>query len=199
MPSSIRTQSICNQSDAIAPPPSRHIATFSWVKPPVNPDLASASAHQSASCSNKRPRVKQTEKDIVVISSVVQAPDASEQGTDDEHLPFWLMRLQNPGTRLIYVSAQPIAPSRIEDYLKHLPATLLPFPHDRLTLLSTGDLSGRSLPEQILRRPSLIHRIKQSLRPNCAVMACDHSTRLERELALTLGIPLFADNLDLLY
>ncbi|MEM8808801.1 MAG: hypothetical protein AAGF01_22515 [Cyanobacteria bacterium P01_G01_bin.38] len=188
-----------SEPGAIAPPSTRHIATFSWIKSPVDTRVANASADQSASRSNKRPRPKQTEQDIVVISSIRQTPDTFEQGSDDAQLSFWLMRLQSPGTRLIYLSAQPIEPSRIDDCLKHLPATLIPFPQDRLTLLSTDDASSRSLAEQILKRPCLIHRIKQSLRPNCAVMACDHSTRLERELAMTLGIPLIADNLDLLY
>jgi hypothetical protein len=117
----------------------------------------------------------------------------------EERLLFSLIRLQNPGTRLIYVTSQPIHPSIIDYYLHLLPG--IPFSHarSRLLLLSVYDSSYKSLTQKILERPRLIQRIKQALRPNCSFITCFNSTELERELAVTLDIPLLAVDPNLLY
>lgn len=117
----------------------------------------------------------------------------------EERLLFSLIRLQNPGTRLIYVTSQPIHPSIIDYYLHLLPG--IPFSHarSRLLLLSVYDSSYKSLTQKILERPRLMQRIKQALRPNRSFMTCFNSTELERDLAVALDIPLLAVDPDLLY
>jgi hypothetical protein len=117
----------------------------------------------------------------------------------EERLLFSLIRLQNPGTRLIYITSQPIHPSIIDYYLHLLPG--IPFSHarSRLLLLSVYDSSHKSLTQKILERPRLMQRIKQALRPDCSFMTCFNSTPLERDLAVQLGIPLLAVDPDLLY
>lgn len=117
----------------------------------------------------------------------------------EERLLFSLIRLRNPHTRLIYVTAQPLSPVVVEYYLQLLPG--IPFSHarDRLLLLSTYDNSLKPLTQKILERPRLQERIHKAVRPQKAYMVCYNSTVLEQELSLRLGIPLLAPSPDLLY
>ncbi|GAB4386561.1 MAG: peptide ligase PGM1-related protein [Elainellaceae cyanobacterium] len=117
----------------------------------------------------------------------------------EERLLFSLIRLRNPRTRLIYVTAQPIHPSVIDYYLQLLPG--IPFSHarDRLLLFCTYDASFQALTQKILNRPRLLERLKRAIRPDLAYMTCFNSTPLERELAVHLGIPMLALDPDLLY
>lgn len=117
----------------------------------------------------------------------------------EERLLFSLIRLRNPRTRLVYVTAQPLSPIIIEYYLQLLPG--IPFSHarDRLMLLSTYDGSLKPLTQKILERPRLMERIRQALRPQRSYIVCYNSTYLERELSVKLGIPLLAPDPDLLY
>lgn len=115
----------------------------------------------------------------------------------EERLLFSLIRLRNPLTRLIYVTAQPLAPMIVDYYLQLLPG--IPFSHarDRLLLLSTHDGSLKPLSQKVLERPRLLERIRQALRPGKSYMVCYNSTPLEQELSVRLGIPLLASSPDL--
>ncbi|HEY9853383.1 MAG TPA: peptide ligase PGM1-related protein [Leptolyngbyaceae cyanobacterium] len=117
----------------------------------------------------------------------------------EERLLFSLIRLQNPRTRVVYVTSQPLAPIVIDYYLQLLPG--IPFSHarDRLQLFSTYDSSAKSLTEKILERPRLMERIRQALRPDKSFMICYNSTHLERQLSIELEVPLLAADPDLLY
>ncbi|MDV2996140.1 MAG: L-propargylglycine--L-glutamate ligase [Chroococcidiopsis sp. SAG 2025] len=115
----------------------------------------------------------------------------------EERLLFSLIRLQNPRTRLIYITSQPLHPSVIDYYLQLLPG--IPFSHarDRLLLLSTYDSSFKPLTQKILERPRLIERIKQALRRDQSFMICYNTSPWERELSIKLEIPLYAADPDL--
>jgi hypothetical protein len=117
----------------------------------------------------------------------------------EERLLFSLIRLRNPRTRLIYITAVPLSPIIIDYYLQLLPG--IPFSHarDRLLLLSTYDASLKPLSQKILERPRLMERIRQALRPEKSYMICYNSSDLERELSVRLGVPLLAPDPDLLY
>ncbi|RMF23834.1 MAG: carboxylate-amine ligase, partial [Cyanobacteria bacterium J083] len=117
----------------------------------------------------------------------------------EERLLFSLIRLRNPHTRLIYLTAQPLSPIIIDYYLQLLPG--IPFSHarDRLLLLSTYDASLKPLTQKILERPRLVEKIRSALRKDKAYMVCYNATCLEQELSLRLGIPLLASSPDLLY
>ncbi|HEY9640031.1 MAG TPA: carboxylate-amine ligase, partial [Coleofasciculaceae cyanobacterium] len=117
----------------------------------------------------------------------------------EERLLFSLIRLQNPRSRLIYVTSQPIHPSVIDYYLQLLPG--VPFSHarDRLLLFCTYDASLKPLTQKILERPRLMARLRYAIRKERAYMTCYNSTPWERELALQLEIPLLALDPDLLY
>lgn len=103
----------------------------------------------------------------------------------EERLLFSLIRLQNPRTRLIYITSQPLHPSVIDYYLQLLPG--IPFSHarDRLLLLSTYDSSHKPLTQKILERPRLIARLRQALRPGKSFMICYNSSDWERDLSVS--------------
>ncbi|OKH21598.1 carboxylate-amine ligase [Hydrococcus rivularis NIES-593] len=117
----------------------------------------------------------------------------------EERLLFSLIRLRNPHTRLVYITAQPLSPMIIDYYLQLLPG--IPFSHarDRLLLLTTYDGSFKPLTQKILERPRLVERIRRALRPGKSYMVCFNSTWLEYELSLQLGIPLLASSPELLH
>ncbi len=139
---------------------------------------------------------EQSDYDILVVPSVsldraelLKVPGSHHY---EERLLFSLIRLRNPLTRLVYVTSQPLTPIIIDYYLQLLSG--IPFSHarDRLVLLSTYDASHQPLTQKILDRPRLIDRIRNALRLEKAYMICYNSTSLERELAVELGIPLWA-------
>uniref|UniRef100_B8HTS9 Uncharacterized protein n=1 Tax=Cyanothece sp. (strain PCC 7425 / ATCC 29141) TaxID=395961 RepID=B8HTS9_CYAP4 len=117
----------------------------------------------------------------------------------EERQLFSLIQLRNPRTRMIFVTSQPLHPSIIDYYLDLLPGVPSAHARDRLLLLSTYDQSPKPLTQKILERPRLLQRIRQSLRPGQSYMVCFNSTQWERDLALQLGVPLFAVDPDLLY
>ncbi len=128
----------------------------------------------------------QDEHDILVVPSVSvdQRELLKVEGFlhYEERLLFSLIRLRNPYTRLIYVTAVPLPPIVIDYYLQLLPG--IPFSHarDRLLLFSTYDASLKPLSQKILERPRLMKRIRQALHPGKSYMSCYNSTHLEREL-----------------
>lgn len=116
----------------------------------------------------------------------------------EERLLFSLIRLRNPLTRVIYITALPLCPIVIDYYLQLLPG--IPFSHarDRLLLISTYDGSLKPLTQKILERPRLVQKIRRALRPNKSYMVCYNSTDLEQQLSLKLGIPLLAASPEVL-
>lgn len=147
--------------------------------------------------------LEQDDQDILVVPSFSIDQRVGQKIAGflhyEERLLFSLIRLRNPQTRLIYVTAQPLSPIIIEYYLQLLPG--IPFSHarDRLLLLSTYDNSLKPLTQKILERPRLVARIKNFLRPDKSFMVCFNSTVLEQELSVRLGIPLLACSPELKY
>lgn len=141
--------------------------------------------------------------DLVVIPSLTldshELRKVSGVWHYEERFLFFLLRLRNPRTRIVYVTSQPIHPSIIDYYLQLLPG--IPFSHarSRLLLFATYDSSSQSLTQKILDRPRLIERIRRAVRPDRAYATCFNATELERNLSVQLGIPLLATDPDLLY
>ncbi|MDJ0534903.1 MAG: peptide ligase PGM1-related protein [Xenococcaceae cyanobacterium MO_207.B15] len=117
----------------------------------------------------------------------------------EERLLFSLIRLRNPYTRVIYVTALPLCPIIIDYYLQLLPG--IPFSHarERLLQVSLYDASLKPLTQKILDRPRLVAKIRRALRRDRSYMVCYNSTDLERELSVQLDIPLLAASPELLY
>ncbi len=140
--------------------------------------------------------------DILVIPSFSVDQQVGDKVTGflhyEERLLFSLIRLRNPLTRVIYITALPLCPIVIDYYLQLLPG--IPFSHarDRLLLISTYDGSLKPLTQKILDRPRLVAKIRRALRPNKSYMVCYNSTDLEQQLSLKLGIPLLAASPEVL-
>ena len=144
----------------------------------------------------------QDDYDILVIPSFSVDQQVGDKVTGflhyEERLLFSLIRLRNPLTRVIYITALPLCPIVIDYYLQLLPG--IPFSHarDRLLLISTYDGSLKPLTQKILDRPRLVEKIRRALRPNKSYMVCYNSTDLEQQLSLKLGIPLLAASPEVL-
>ena len=144
----------------------------------------------------------QDDYDILVIPSFSVDQQVGDKVTGflhyEERLLFSLIRLRNPLTRVIYITALPLCPIVVDYYLQLLPG--IPFSHarDRLLLISTYDGSLKPLTQKILDRPRLVNKIRRALRPNKSYMVCYNSTELEQKLSLQLGIPLLAASPEVL-
>jgi hypothetical protein len=87
----------------------------------------------------------------------------------------------------------PIAPKIVEYYLALLTGVIPGHARARLSLISVGDASPRPLSEKLLERPRLLSLIR-SLVPNPlrSHLVPYNTTALERDLAVALGIPMYA-------
>ena len=112
-------------------------------------------------------------------------------GYYEERLLFILARLRDPRARVIFVSSQPIHPDIVDYYLDNLEGVSATSARKRLRLFCTFDRTSRPLTEKILERPRLVARIREAITsPENTYLTCFNSTRLEKELAERLGVPL---------
>ncbi len=140
---------------------------------------------------------------------IVVIPSLSFDGIDtvsidgvihyEERMLFALNLLRHPRARVVYVTSAPIHPAAV-DYMLSL-VSGIPTEHmrRRLTVLPLYDSSLVPLSEKILRRPRVIERIRNLIRPECGLMTCFVVSELERELAVALGIPLYGVDPDLVW
>ncbi|MBB5953847.1 hypothetical protein FHS29_000417 [Saccharothrix tamanrassetensis] len=116
----------------------------------------------------------------------------------EQRLLFEFQLLRRPGTRLVYATSRPVSPEIVDYAMSLVPPLSSADVTDRLCLLDCGDDSALPLSEKILRRPDLIRRVRAAIPdPARAYLVVFNSTPLERELAVRLGIPLFACDPDL--
>ncbi|HEV2037301.1 MAG TPA: peptide ligase PGM1-related protein [Candidatus Eremiobacteraceae bacterium] len=115
----------------------------------------------------------------------------------EERFLFMLFLLRQPNLRLIYVTAQAIQPATIDYYLQLLPGLSISNARKRLFLVSPLDGSARTLTQKLLARPRLIQHIR-SLIPdlNRAHLVPYNTTDPEKQLAIRLGIPMYAADPD---
>jgi hypothetical protein len=110
----------------------------------------------------------------------------------EERFLFMLVLLRQPNLRMIYVTSMPIAPEIIEYYLGLLPGVIPSHARARLSLVSVNDATPRSLSEKLLERPRLLQRIAAMIpNPARSHLMPYNTTDLERDLALSLGIPMY--------
>ena len=139
---------------------------------------------------------------IVPSLSVNQEELAKVLGSSfyEERLLFALIRLRNPKARVIYVTSMPVNPDIVDYYLQLLDGVTLGHARQRLQMVSMYDSSSRPLTEKILERPRVMDRLRSNLGNSAnAYLTCYNSTKLERRLAVELGIPLNGVDPDLLY
>jgi pheganomycin biosynthesis PGM1-like protein len=131
---------------------------------------------------------------IVVIPSVT--PDPSTPGSivqaQEERFLFLLLLLRQPRLQMIYVTSLPIAPTIVEYYLALLAGVIPSHARARLHFVPAYDGTARPLSAKLLERPRILERIR-SLIPDpalCHLVPYATTTR-ERDLALTLGVPMY--------
>lgn len=111
----------------------------------------------------------------------------------EERLLVLLQLLRRPDARLVYVTSDRLSPV-VVDYAFDLVSSL-PNWHGRrrLSLFDCADTTPTALSEKVLRLPGLVRRIRQAIRdPLDACLVAFNGSAFERDLALRLGIPLYA-------
>lgn len=137
----------------------------------------------------------QAQNTIVVIPSMNIDTDfkGSEQQSYEERLLFMLFLLRQPNIRIIYATSQPIQSSIIDYYLHILQGVVIGNARKRLFLVSPLDGSSRPLSLKLLERPRLLANIRSLIpNPDLAHIVPYNTTDLERELAVRLGVPMYA-------
>jgi hypothetical protein len=134
------------------------------------------------------------EQTMVVVPSVsldLPVPGSVLQ-MYEERMLFLLLLLRKPRARIIYLSSQPILPDIIDYYMSLLPGVIPSHARSRLHTVPVLDSTSRPLTLKVLERPRLIERIR-GLIPNPATthLVPFNTTRLERDLAIRLGIPMY--------
>jgi pheganomycin biosynthesis PGM1-like protein len=141
-------------------------------------------------------RLNEEGESVVVVPSVtidrVGEGSGSLVQAYEERFLFLLLLLRQPRLRMVYVTSTPIPPSIIEYYLALLPGVIPSHARARLSLVAVQDGSPRPLTAKLLERPRLVDRIR-SLIPNRSRshLVPYNTTPLERDLALSLGIPMY--------
>jgi hypothetical protein len=136
------------------------------------------------------------DESVVVVPSVSLDKAVASSGTMmqamEERALFLLLLLRQPRLRMIYVTSMPISRTVIEYYLGLLPGVVLSHAAARLTLVSVGDASGAPLSEKLLARPRVLSQIADLIpnRARCHLIPYT-TTELERDVAITLGIPMY--------
>ncbi len=111
----------------------------------------------------------------------------------EERMLCLLMLLRLPRTQLIYVTSLPLDPAVVDYYLHLLPGVPTMHARARLELFTVDDASLTPLSKKLLSDPDRIRRLREAIRhPESAHMSCFNTTELERTLAVTLGIPMYA-------
>jgi hypothetical protein len=141
-------------------------------------------------------RLDLEDESVVVLPSVTL--DRTQPGSGslgqafEERFLFLLLLLRQPRLRMIYVTSMPIKPSIVEYYLALLPGVIPSHAMARLSLVSLDDSSPRPLSEKLLDRPRMLAKIAAMIpnRQRCHLIPYN-TTGLERDIALTLGIPMY--------
>ena len=136
-------------------------------------------------------RLNHADESVVVVPSVTMA-DGSLTQAFEERLLFLLVLLRQPRLRMVYVTSMPIAAEIVEYYLALLTGVIPSHARSRLSLVAVHDSSPRSLSEKLLERPRLLARIAE-LVPNRSRshLVPYNTSELERDVALSLGIPMY--------
>ena len=111
---------------------------------------------------------------------------------EERFLFFVLTALRQPGTRVVYVTSQPIHPRLIDYFLNLVPGVDLEDVRGRLTFISLSDPNPKPLTEKVLSRPRVMDRIRREVaRTDRAMIFPFNVSSLELELAVQLGVPVY--------
>jgi pheganomycin biosynthesis PGM1-like protein len=147
-------------------------------------------------------RLNQAGQSIIVVPSVV--PDASQDGAAlqalEERFLFLLLLLRGPRLRVIYLTGRPVSESVVDYYLGLLPGVIPQQARRRLYMISANDGSARPLAEKLLARPRMLAQLRALIPdPLQCHLVPYATTERERDLALSLGVPLYGTDPALLH
>ncbi len=136
-----------------------------------------------------------TPQTVVIVPSLSMDPRELAKVTGfyhyEERQLVNLMLLQQPQTKVIYVTSQALDPVVVDYYLSLLPGVPSSHARKRLVMLDCNDRSMKGLSQKICERPRLVERIRCEIAdPERAHIVCFNSTPWERTLAVRLGLPL---------
>lgn len=137
------------------------------------------------------------DESVVVVPSMSAAkvgdPRAAAltQALEERYL-FMLLLLRQPRLRMVYLTSVPVDPLVVEYYLGLLPGVIPSHARARVHFVAVGDSSPEPLTAKLLARPRLLQQVRDLVpdRSRCHLVPYTTS-RLERDLALQLGIPVF--------
>lgn len=135
----------------------------------------------------------------VIVPSISLERTTAGSGTlmqaMEERALFLLLLLRQPMLRLVYVTSGPIDEEIVEYYLGLLPGIIPSHARRRLHLVSVGDASPRPLSAKLLERPRLLRHVRDLI-PDRSVshLIPYNTTELERDVALSLGIPVYGSD-----
>jgi hypothetical protein len=139
------------------------------------------------------------DESVVVVPSISLEHTTATAGTlvqaMEERALFFLLLLRQPRLRMIYVTSLPVADSVVDYYLGLLPGVIPSHARARLTLVSVGDAGPGTLSDKLLARPRLLREIRDLI-PNparCHLVPYNTTDR-ERDVALSLGIPMYGSD-----
>ncbi|MGH9177273.1 MAG: peptide ligase PGM1-related protein [Acidimicrobiales bacterium] len=139
-----------------------------------------------------------SETDHLVVTLPSYSVDATLLAHYAERLPALEQRylvsillLQNPHTRLAYLSCTTPPSYVVDAYLALLPDEIRDDARRRLTIVGVGDPSPRPLATKVLARPDLIEHLRQLAGDRPAMVEPWNVTATERDLAVALGMPLY--------
>ncbi len=134
------------------------------------------------------------EFDLLMVPSLTMDPAQLELVTGAHHYEerqlFSLMRLRDPGVRVVYVTSKLLPDLVVDAVLELMPGVPTSHARRRLHLFDTDDGSARPLTRKLLERPALLERIRERLRPGRSFINCYVVTPLEKELSERLQVPL---------
>ena len=139
-------------------------------------------------------RRNQPGESIVVLPSVT--PDETQEGATlqalEERFLFLLFLLRHPRLQVIYVTGRPVPEAIVEYYLGLLPGVIPRQARGRLHMVTAHDGSRRSLAEKLLSRPRVLAEVRALIPdPRLCHLVPYSTSSAERDIALTLGIPLY--------
>jgi hypothetical protein len=132
---------------------------------------------------------------VVVVPSMTVDLDftTSALRAYEERMLFMLFLLRDPEIHLVIATSEPVQPEIVDYYLELIPGIVISHARKRLKLVSPEDGSRAPLSAKLLARPHLLEEIRAFAGdPMSAHLVPFTATELERDLALELGIPMFA-------
>jgi hypothetical protein len=140
-----------------------------------------------------------TARTNIVVHSLSNDPPAQLAPVlpayEERFLCLVLGLLRTPGSRVVYVTSQPVLPRVVDYWFGLMPDLDAADARQRLVLVSPVDGTFQPLSAKLLSRPRLLERIRSHVvEPRLAVVVPFVMSGLEVQLALALGIPIYGSH-----